>query len=70
MRCCTRGVVESLGLPADTTLVKPRQAALVFLFVQSRAQLDTRMPAAVAALAPNAAISVFFRKGSTGAGST
>lgn len=62
------GVVESLGLPDDTTFVEPAQADLVFLFVSSLAGLKTRMPAAVAALAPGAAIWVFFRKGSKSAG--
>lgn len=62
------GVVESLGLPEDATFVAPDEARLVFLFVSSRAELDSRMPAAVEALAPDAAIWVFFRKGSKAAG--
>ena len=60
-------VVESLGLPKDVTLVAPGKAQLVFLFVKSRADLDSRMPRAVAALAPTAALWVFFRKGSKAA---
>ena len=60
-------VVESLGLPKDVTFVAPGQAQLVFLFVNSRAELESRMPRAVAALATNAALWVFFRKGSKAA---
>lgn len=62
------GVVESLGLPKDVAFVKPAAAQLVFLFVRTRAELETKMPRAVAALGPGAAIWVFFRKGSTDAG--
>ena len=62
------GVVESLGLPEDVALVEPGEAQLVFLFVGTRAELDARMPAAVEALAPGAALWVFFRKGSKAAG--
>jgi hypothetical protein len=60
-------VVESLGLPKDVTFVAPGKAQLVFLFVNSRAELESRMPRAVAALAATAALWVFFRKGSTAA---
>lgn len=60
-------VVESLGLPKDVTFVAPAKAQLVFLFVTSRAELESRMPRAVAALAATAALWVFFRKGSTAA---
>ena len=62
------GVVESLGLPADVAFVDTHDADLVFLFVQSMAELQERMPAAVAELAPRAAIWVFFRKGSKSVG--
>ncbi len=62
------GVVESLGLPPDTAFVDPAQAQLVFLFVTTRAELEARMPPAVAALAPGATIWVFYRKGSRAAG--
>jgi hypothetical protein len=62
------GVVESLGLPEDVTFVDPSDAQLVFLFVNTHADLEAQMPAAVAALAPKAAIWVFFRKGSKAAG--
>jgi hypothetical protein len=62
------GVVESLGLPEGVTFVEPGAAQLVFLFVRTRADLDARMPAAVAALAPGAALWVFYRKGSKSAG--
>lgn len=60
-------VVESLGLPEDVTFVTPGKAQLVFLFVSSREELDSRMPRAVAALAPGSALWVFFRKGSKAA---
>jgi hypothetical protein len=62
------GVVESLGLPEGVTFVKPAKADLVFLFVRTRAELEARMPPAVAALGPASAIWVFFRKGSRSAG--
>jgi hypothetical protein len=61
-------IVESLRLPKGVVFVRPAKADLVFLFVRTRAELKARMPAAVAALAPAAAIWVFFRKGSGGAG--
>jgi hypothetical protein len=61
------GVVESLGLPNDVAFVAPGKAQLVFLFVSSRAELESRMPRAVAALAPTAALWVFFRKGAKAA---
>lgn len=63
-------VVESLGLPKDVRFVGPSKAQLVFLFVHSRADLESRMPRAAAALAPTAALWVFFRKGSKAAGLT
>lgn len=62
------GIVGSLGLPDDATFVDPSRADLVFLFVNSLVDLEARMPSAVAALAPGAAIWVFFRKGSRSAG--
>ena len=55
------------GAPKDVTFVAPGKAQLVFLFVNSRAELESRMPRAVAALAKNAALWVFFRKGSKAA---
>lgn len=61
-------IVESMGLPADTTFVKPGDAQIVFLFVNTRAELEAEMPPAVAALAPGAVIWVFYRKGSKAAG--
>ncbi len=61
-------IVESLGLPDGVTFVKPADAQLVFLFVRTRAELEARMPRAVAALSPGSAIWVFFRKGSKDAG--
>jgi hypothetical protein len=60
-------VVESLGLPKDVTFVASGKAQLVFLFESSQAELESRMPKAVAALAPTAALWVFFRKGSKAA---
>jgi hypothetical protein len=61
-------IVESLGLPRGVTYVRPAKADLVFLFVRTAAELEKRMPPAVAALGPGSAIWVFFRKGSGGAG--
>ena len=40
----------------------------MFLFVRTRAELEARMPRAVAALGPGSVIWVFFRKGSRDAG--
>jgi hypothetical protein len=62
------GVVESLGLPEDVAFVEPTEAQLVFLFVGTRAELEARMPPAVAELAPKAALWVFYRRGSISAG--
>ena len=62
------GVVESLGLPEGVTFVEPSEAQIVFLFVSTRAELETRMLPAVARLAPGAAIWVFYRRGSKAAG--
>lgn len=62
------GVVESLGLPEDITFVDPADAQLVFLFVNTRAELEAQMPPAVSALAPGAAIWIFYRKASKAAG--
>ena len=62
------GVVESLGLPEGVTFTGPAEAQLVFLFVNTCAELEARMPSAVTALAPKAAIWVFYRKGSKAAG--
>ncbi len=62
------GVVESLGLPPETTFVEPAQAQLVFLFVSTLTELVALMPPAVAGLAPGSAIWVFYRKGSRRAG--
>lgn len=62
------GVVESLGLPEDVKFVDPRDAQLVLLFVHSRTELERQMPRTVEVLGPNAAIWVFFRKGSKAAG--
>jgi hypothetical protein len=62
------GVVESLGLPDDCTFVEPAEAQLVFLFVNTRAELEAQMPAAVAGLAPKASLWVFYRTGSKAAG--
>jgi len=62
------GVVESLGLPENVRFVAATDAQLVFLFVNARAVLEAQLPTAVAGLAPKAAIWVFYRKGSKGAG--
>ena len=62
------GIVESLGLAEGVAFVDPTEAQLVFLFVSTRAELEARMPPAVAGLAVEAAIWVFYRKGSRSAG--
>ncbi len=62
------GVVETLGLPEDVTFVAPTDAQLVFLFANTRAELEAQMPTAVCDLAPKAALWVFYRKGSKAAG--
>jgi len=62
------GIVEGLGLPKGVGFVGPAKADLVFLFVRSRAELDKLMPRTVAGLRPDAAIWVFFRKGSKASG--
>ena len=61
-------IVDSLGLPRDVKFVKPPQAQLIFLFVKSRTDLESRMPVAVASMAQDAKLWVFFRKGSKTAG--
>lgn len=60
-------VVDSLGLP-EPQFVEAAEAELVLLFAESRDQLTGLLPKAVAALAPGAAVWVFFRKGSKSAG--
>jgi hypothetical protein len=62
------GIIEAVGLPEDVTFVAPTEAQLVFLFVNTLAELEEQMPPAVAGLAPKAAIWVFYRKGSKAAG--
>lgn len=62
------GIVESLGLPADVSFVEPDAAQLVFVFVSKRAELDSVMRPAAAALGRGAALWVFFLKGSSAAG--
>ena len=62
-----RGIVESLGLPADTRFVEPGTAQIVLLFARTRADLVRHMPATAARLADGAAMWVFFRKGAKGA---
>ena len=54
--------------PADTAFVAPAKADLVFVFVSTRADLQARLPKAVAALKSGSAVWVFFRKGSKAAG--
>jgi hypothetical protein len=62
------GVVESLGLPSDVSFIDAESAQLVFLFVNNCAELEEQMPRAVEGLAPQAALWVFYRKGSKAAG--
>jgi hypothetical protein len=61
-------IVESLGLPRDVTFVQPKNAQLVFLFAQTRKELDAQLPRAVKQLGPGAAVWVFFKKGAKDAG--
>ncbi len=61
-------VVASLGFAPDTAFVDAAEADVVILFATTGEQLDTGLPAAVASLKPGAAVWVFFRKGSKGAG--
>jgi hypothetical protein len=63
-----RDIVATLGLPQDAKFVAPSSADLVFLFADTRAKLASDMKAAVKTLGPDAALWVFFRKGSKGAG--
>jgi hypothetical protein len=60
-------IVASVGLQ-DPVFTAAPDAHLIFLFVHTRAELEAGLPAAVEALAPGAAIWVFFRKGSKAAG--
>jgi hypothetical protein len=62
------GVVESLGLPEGVTFVESGDAQLVFLFASTCAELEAQMPPTVVALAPGAALWVFFRKGAKATG--
>ena len=62
------GVVEAVGLPEGVTFVGPANAQLVFLVVRGRAELNSLMPDAVAAMSPASALWVFFRKGSSAGG--
>ncbi|PKQ37773.1 MAG: hypothetical protein CVT59_05755 [Actinobacteria bacterium HGW-Actinobacteria-1] len=62
------GVIGTLGLPADVTFVDAAKAQLVFLFVNTHAELEALMPKAVAELSPEAALWVFYRKGAKAAG--
>jgi len=62
------GVISSVGLPEGVSFVDAAQAQLVFLFVNTRAELEALMPPAVSGLAAGAALWVFYRKGSKSAG--
>jgi hypothetical protein len=61
-------VVEGLGLPKGVRFVTAAKADLVFVFVRSRAELDKWMPKTAKSLRPDAAIWVFFKKGSRQSG--
>lgn len=61
-------VVAALGLKDPAITADPREAKLVFLFVRSRAELESLMPKAAGALAPASHLWVFFKKGSASAG--
>ena len=62
------GVVETLGLEGDVSTVAPADADIVLLFVRTRDELQSQMPAAVMSLSPESTIWVFFRKCSKAAG--
>lgn len=61
-------VVAALGLKEPAITADPREAKLVFLFVRSRAELDSLMPKAAGAMAAASHLWVFFKKGSGAAG--
>ena len=61
-------VVAALGLKDPAITADPREAKLVFLFVNTRAELDSLMPKAAGAMAATSHLWVFFRKGSAAAG--
>ncbi len=62
------GVVETLGLSDGVTFTGPAVAQLVFVFVNTQAELESLVPSAVEQLASGSALWVFFRKGSKAAG--
>lgn len=61
-------VVAALGLQDPAITADPREAKLVFLFVHTRAELDSLMPKAAGAMAAASHLWVFFKKGSASAG--
>ena len=61
-------VVAALGLPPDVEFVDAGEAQLVFLFVNTDAELQALMAAAVKRLAQGATIWVLYRKGAKSAG--
>jgi hypothetical protein len=61
-------VVKALGFPKDVSFVKPAAAQIVLLFVNTRAELQSKMPRAVDGLGAGATLWVMFRKGSKAAG--
>jgi hypothetical protein len=61
------GVVESLGLPKGVSFVNPGEAQLVFLFAQTRSELEKGMPAAVGRLSADS-IDLGVQKGAKQAG--
>lgn len=62
------GVVEAVGLPADTAFVEPEGAGLVFVFVRTKADLESAMRPAARRMSKDASLWVFYRKGSKDAG--
>lgn len=61
-------VIDSMGLPDSVTFVDPALATILFVFVRGRSELDSKLSEALEVLAPEAALWVFFRKGSKAAG--
>jgi hypothetical protein len=63
------GVVESMGIPDDVRVVDSlHDADHVLVFVSKRAEVEERVPEAVAAIQPTTSFWVIFPKGGASAG--